>query len=102
MDTAKMAVPRELGRAGVRGRNRMSETERASLEAEFKKLGATTLEGQTTPWQNATVVRGLSLLGLSIVRLDRTSSRLATIYIWLTVALGIIGVVQVVLMFRGH
>jgi hypothetical protein len=80
----------------------MSESERGDLEGDFKKLAAMITDTAQTPWQNATVVKGLSLLGISIVRLDRTSSRLAKVYIWLTVVLGIIGIVQIVLMLRGR
>jgi hypothetical protein len=38
----------------------------------------------------------------SIRRLDETSSRLSVVNIVLNVVLGIIGVVQIVLMLRGH
>jgi hypothetical protein len=76
--------------------------EREDLEGDFQKLAAMIADTALTPWQNATVVKGLSLLGIPIVRLDRTSSRLAKVYIWLTVVLGIIGIVQIVLMLRGH
>jgi hypothetical protein len=80
----------------------MPKTKRGDLEAEFEKLAGSILESANTPWQNATVVKALSLLGISIVQLDRTSSRLAMVYIFLTVVLGIIGIVQIVLMLRGH
>jgi len=42
----------------------------------------------------------LALLGKSVIRLDRTSSRLAIVNIVLTVVIVAIGVVQVVLMFK--
>jgi hypothetical protein len=56
----------------------------------------------STPWQNANLVRVMVLLTKSVRTLDSTSSRLAKIYIWLTVVLGIIGIVQIILMLRGH
>jgi hypothetical protein len=68
------------------------ETELGRLETQ---QGFTTLQDQRT-------VPSIFLLTKAVIRLDKTSSRLAKIYIWLTVILGIIGVVQIVLMLRGH
>ena len=48
------------------------------------------------------ITRAIGVLGLSILSLDRTSSRLARIYIWLTAVLAVIGIVQIILMLRGH
>jgi hypothetical protein len=72
------------------------------LENELAQLAARVPETAQTPWQNYTVVKGLSLLGLSVVRLDKTSTRLAKVNIWLTVVILLVGIVQIVLMVRGH
>jgi hypothetical protein len=48
------------------------------------------------------IVPAIGLLVKALIHLDKTSSRLAKIYIWLTVILGIIGIVQIVLRFRAH
>jgi hypothetical protein len=80
----------------------MSESDPENLEAELTKLGANIPESAQTVWQNATVVKGLSLLGRSIVRLDRTNTRLAKVNIGLTVVILLVGIVQIVLMMRAH
>ena len=48
------------------------------------------------------VNRVLALLGKAVVRLDRTSGRLAMVNIALTITLAVIGVIQIVLMVKGH
>lgn len=45
---------------------------------------------------------GTTLLGKAILRLDRTSSRLAWINIALAVIVVVIGIFQVILMVKGH
>jgi predicted membrane channel-forming protein YqfA (hemolysin III family) len=45
---------------------------------------------------------GTALLGIAVRKLDQTSKRLAWVNIGLTVALAIIGMVQVCLMLHGH
>lgn len=47
-------------------------------------------------------VRATSNLGLAVIRLDRTSARLAKANIVIAIVLAVIGVVQVVLMVKGH
>jgi hypothetical protein len=80
----------------------MPDDDAENLEAELAKLKATIPESAQTFWQNATVVKGLSLLGLSIVRLDRTNTRLAKVNIGLTIVILLVGIVQIVLMVRGR
>ena len=48
------------------------------------------------------LVKGTALLGLTVIRLDKTSGRLSKVNIWLTVVILIVGIVQIVLMVRGH
>lgn len=48
------------------------------------------------------VNRVLALLGKSITGLDRTSGRLSCVNIALTVAVILIGVLQIILMLKGH
>lgn len=55
------------------------------------------------------IVYCVSLLGLAVIELDKTSSalakanvKLARTYTWLTGVLLLVGVVQIVLMIRGH
>ena len=45
---------------------------------------------------------GTALLGIAVRKLDQTSKRLAWVNIALTVALAIIGIVQVCLMLHGR
>ena len=59
----------------------------------YQTAGSTTL--------NMNVARAVSLLGKAVIRLDATSSRLARVNIVLTVVVVLIGIVQVVLMFRS-
>lgn len=80
----------------------MPDSNQGNLKAELTKLAANVSESAQTPWQNATVVKGLSLLGLSVLRLDETSTRLAKVNIWLTVVILLVGLVQILLMVRGH
>ena len=47
-------------------------------------------------------VRGLALLGLAVIRLDRTSSRLALVNLGMTLMIFFLGITQVVLMWRGN
>lgn len=56
----------------------------------------------STPWEQSNLLRGVILLTKSVRALDETSSRLAKIYIGLTVVLAIIGIVQIVLILRGY
>jgi hypothetical protein len=51
---------------------------------------------------DTSAVRGLGVLTKAILRLDRTSSRLAIITIVLTVVIILVGIVQIVLMLRGR
>jgi hypothetical protein len=44
-------------------------------------------------------VRGLALLGLAVIRLDRTSSRLALVNLGLTLMILFLGITQVALMW---
>ena len=48
------------------------------------------------------VAPALGVLVKAVVRLDKSSGRLATVNIWLTVVILAVGLLQVVLMFRGH
>jgi len=48
------------------------------------------------------VAPALGVLVRAVVRLDKSSSRLATVNIWLTVVILVVGLLQVVLVFRGH
>lgn len=48
------------------------------------------------------VIRAISLLTASIIRLDKTSSRMAVVNIGLTIVILLVGIVQIILMLRGH
>jgi hypothetical protein len=52
---------------------------------------------------------GIALLGQAIVRLDKTSTtlatanlKLATMYTWLTAAILLVSIIQICLMLRGR
>jgi hypothetical protein len=47
-------------------------------------------------------VRGLALLGVAVIRLDRTSSRLAIVNLGMTLMIFFLGITQVVLRWRGN
>lgn len=81
--------------------------EQSDLEKVFKE----TLEKPSTPssFSDRPVELTLARLGLAVIRLDETSSKLARTnirltrtYTWLTVVILIVGVVQIFLMVRGH
>jgi hypothetical protein len=78
----------------------MDEKSREELEKQFMKLEAELepLSGQFTGVTDARAILGIALLGIATVKLDRTSSRLATVNICLTVALVVVGVIQIILM----
>jgi hypothetical protein len=80
-------------------------------EPELENLFKETLEKPSTPSSHSDrpVELTLARLGLAVIRLDRTSSQLATVnirltraYTWLTAVLLIVGIIQIVLMMRSH
>ena len=79
------------------------------LEVKFDEIIGKLSEKTQTPWFNVSELRGLALLGKAVLRLDRSSSALFRVNIWLTVVnaffgavLIVIGIVQVFLMLRGR
>jgi len=80
----------------------MAHTE--NLEKELHHVWRSVTEGQVTVIgaSDTALVKGMALLGLAVIRLDKTSSRLAKINIVLAVALLLGGVAQIILMVRGH
>lgn len=80
-------------------------------QLDLEKLFLETLEKPSTPssFGDRAVELTLARLGLSVIRLDRSSSELARVnvrltktYTWLTAALFVMGIIQIVLMVRGH
>ena len=87
----------------------MREADRAELTKEIASLEVTTCVNQTTPWQNANVVKGICMLSRSVIRLDEsiekldlTSTRLAKANIGVGALLAVIALLQTVVMLRGH
>lgn len=76
----------------------MAEDELLKRVRELVKPGAN-ISGLNT---DGRVAPAIAILVEALVRLDTTSSRLAKIYIWLTVVLGVIGIFQIGLMLRAH
>jgi hypothetical protein len=70
------------------------------LEAEFNRLLSPSVPGARGATDR--LERGIGLLGISIVHLDSTSSKLAWINISLTVVIFVAAVVQIILTVRGH
>ena len=48
------------------------------------------------------MTKAIAFLGKAVLRLDRTSTRLAIVNIVLTAVILIVGLIQIVLMLRGH
>lgn len=74
------------------------------LEMAFDKIltEGPELYGTTSGYVDRSGAIATSLLAKAILKLNRTSGRLAMVNTWLTVALLLIGVLQIVLMLRGH
>lgn len=70
------------------------------LEAEFVKI--LRQPSSPTSYGDRNVELALAHLGLAVVRLDKTSGFLARVNIGLGVVLAFIGIIQIVLMVRGH
>lgn len=80
-------------------------------QIDLEKLFTETLDKQSTPasFSDRPVEITLARLGLAVIRLDETSSKLAKAnirltrtYTWLTVVILVVGVIQIFLMLRGH
>jgi hypothetical protein len=71
------------------------------LNREFDRLTANTGASQAS-WGDARTTSAIGYLGKAVLRLDKTSSRLATVNIVLTAVILIVGLIQIVLMLRGH
>jgi hypothetical protein len=80
-------------------------------EPDLEKLFRETLEKPSTPssFGDRAVELTLARLGLAVIRLDETGSKLARtnirltrVYTWLTVVILIVGIIQIFLMVRGH
>lgn len=69
----------------------------ARLRKVFKPQGA-----QSNFGPDARVAPALGILVEAVVRLDKTSRRLAIVNIVLTGVILLVGIVQIILMFRGH
>jgi hypothetical protein len=71
-----------------------------NLEQEFDRLTAT--GGAQNNWGDAGTVKAVGYLGKAVLRLDKTSSRLAIVNIVLTAVILVVGLTQIALMLRGH
>jgi len=71
------------------------------LEREFDQLAAT-IGGSQANFGDARTTSAIGYLGKAVLRLDRTSGRLALVNIVLTAVILIVGLIQIVLMLRGH
>ncbi len=71
------------------------------LDREFDRFTVGEGGGQSN-YGDARTTKAIGFLGKAVVRLDRTSSRLAIVNIVLTTVILIVGVIQIVLMIRGH
>jgi hypothetical protein len=71
-----------------------------SLDKLFDDILADRTEGSNV--HDFALRRAVAGLGKSVRQLDASSSRLAKVNIALTVVILIVGIVQVVAMFRGH
>jgi hypothetical protein len=65
-----------------------------------EQLDALIKPGGGTSNFGADPTKAIVLLGKTVIRLDRTSTRLSTVTIWLTVVILLVSIVQVVLMLR--
>jgi len=80
----------------------MSKTSREDLESQFSELEKEVKGGsKSTGGTDTRAILGTLYLGMAVVKLDRTSSRLSLVNIFLGVALLIAAVVQICLMVRG-
>jgi len=70
------------------------------LKKEFEKMTLPQVGGRNN-FSPEHIKDAIGYLGMAIMKLDATSSRLAIVNIVLTVVLVGIGVLQVILMFRG-
>ena len=71
------------------------------LDREFDRLTATTGASQSN-FGDVGMTKAIAFLGKAVLRLDRTSTRLAIVNIVLTAVILIVGLIQIVLMLRGH
>jgi hypothetical protein len=71
------------------------------LEREFNRFTLAPGGGQAN-FGDARTVSAIGYLGKAVLKLDKTSSLLAVVIIVLTAVILIVGVVQIVLMLRGH
>lgn len=72
-----------------------------NLEREFDRITAATAGAQAN-LNEALTTNVVGHLGKAVLRLDRTSSRLAIVNIILTAVILVVGLIQIVLMIRGH
>jgi len=74
---------------------------RHDLEREFDRF-IVGPGGAQANFGDARVTSAIGYLGKAVLKLDRTSSRLAVVNIVLTAVILAVGVVQIYLMLRGH
>jgi hypothetical protein len=81
----------------------MTPTPEEDLGKRFKELETSIRQSvQFAGGTDSRGMLGIALLGQAIVKLDRTSTRLAVANVVLAVILAAIGGVQIFLMVRGH
>jgi hypothetical protein len=71
------------------------------LEREFDFLTAK-VDGSQANYGDARTTSAIGYLGKAVLKLERASSRLAIVNIVLTAVILVVGLVQIVLMLRGH
>jgi hypothetical protein len=80
----------------------MSTKSREDLEGDFSQLEKDVRAGTaSTGGTDTRAILGILLLGIAIVKLDRTSSRLSLVNIFLGVALLIAAAIQICLMVHA-
>ena len=72
------------------------------LEEALRKLQQRGPDLYKGGWTDMNVRPSILLLTEAVLRLDKTSTRLARVNIALTIALAVIGILQIYLMARGH
>ena len=80
----------------------MPKKSREDLESDFSKLEKEMRAGTSvTGGTDTRAILGILFLGMAIVKLDRTSSRLSWVNIFLGAALLIAATIQICLMVQG-
>jgi hypothetical protein len=80
----------------------MAEHTREELQKLFERMEAVVTSDLFAKGgeMNTAQSLGISLLGQAIIKLDATSSKLATANIWVGVVIALVGVIQLVMMFK--